>query len=123
MELPALELPGGGVTAGLSTADKQVRVLLRDLSGKSSWDASILYRNPEIVTKHPEIEIQKYSTNNVENIIQPESLMGTTPLGNLPQRAFRHRQPNILPEVSNAAPDLDQLDDVSLFIVCLNNSF
>lgn len=26
---------------------------------------------------------------------------------------MRHRPPNILPEVSNAAPDLDQLDDVS----------
>lgn len=29
VELPTLELPGGGVTAGLTTADKQVRVLLR----------------------------------------------------------------------------------------------
>lgn len=47
VELPALDLPGGGVTAGLSTADKQVRVILRDLSGKSCWDASILYKTPD----------------------------------------------------------------------------
>lgn len=47
VELPALDSPGGGATAGLVTADEQVRVLLRDMSGKSSWDASILYRTPD----------------------------------------------------------------------------
>lgn len=46
IELPALKLPGGGITAGLVTAAKQVRVLLRDLSGKACWDVSILYREP-----------------------------------------------------------------------------
>lgn len=49
VELPALRLPGGGATAGLATADRQVRVLLRDLSGKACWDASVLYRTPEQV--------------------------------------------------------------------------
>jgi hypothetical protein len=47
VELPALEVPGGGVTAGLRTAPSQVRIILRDLSGKASWDASILYCSPE----------------------------------------------------------------------------
>lgn len=46
IELPALKLPGGGITAGLITANRQVRILLRDLNGKSCWDASILYREP-----------------------------------------------------------------------------
>lgn len=114
IELPTLDLPGGGVTAGLSTADKQVRVLLRDLSGKSSWDASILYRTPESIKA-------EYDSNYLSETlpktassgsIQPESLMIGSPLHTLPQRAMRHRPPNVLPEVSNAAPDLDQLDDV-----------
>lgn len=48
IELSALKLPGGGITAGLVTADRQVRVLLRDLNGKACWDASILYREPKI---------------------------------------------------------------------------
>lgn len=48
IELPALKLPGGGITAGLITADRQVRVLLRDLNGKACWDASILYREPKL---------------------------------------------------------------------------
>ncbi|KAG5874291.1 hypothetical protein JTB14_005721 [Gonioctena quinquepunctata] len=128
IELPALDLPGGGVTAGLSTADKQVRVLLRDLSGKSSWDASILYRTPESVKQeeHEEMASSKMIKENVETYVQPESLMVATPLHTLPQRAMRHRPPNVLPEISNAAPDLDQLDDLLQYLghtspECLEN--
>lgn len=46
VELAALDAPGGGVTAGLTTAPSLVRVLLRDLAGKASWDSSILYSQP-----------------------------------------------------------------------------
>uniref|UniRef100_A0A182N5Q8 Rap-GAP domain-containing protein n=1 Tax=Anopheles dirus TaxID=7168 RepID=A0A182N5Q8_9DIPT len=48
IELPALKLPGGGATAGLLTANRQVRLLLRDLNGKACWDASILYQEPTL---------------------------------------------------------------------------
>ncbi|CAH0550342.1 unnamed protein product [Brassicogethes aeneus] len=116
VELPALELPGGGVTAGLSTADKQVRVILRDLSGKSSWDASILYKTPGV-------EEGDQNTNQTDDnpkwgqisCIQPESLMVAN-LHTLPQHAMRHRPPNVLPEISNSAPDLDQLDDLLQYL-------
>jgi len=46
IELPALEVPGGGITAGLRTGLNQVRVLQRDLVGKSCWDISPLYCSP-----------------------------------------------------------------------------
>lgn len=46
---------------------------------------------------------------------QPESIMMGNVLNNLPQRAMRHRPPGVLPEIGNAAPDLDQLDDVSCY--------
>ena len=46
IELETLDAPGGGVTAGLTTAPCMVRVLLRDLTGKASWDSSILYNQP-----------------------------------------------------------------------------
>lgn len=108
IELPTLVLPGGGVTAGLTTADKQVRVLLRDQSGKACWDASILYRPPMIgglrdsnVTWKPPLHTA------------PESMLMSTAQPHLPHHAMRHRPPGQLPEVANAAPDLDQLDDVS----------
>uniref|UniRef100_A0A2M4A455 Putative rho gtpase-activating protein n=1 Tax=Anopheles triannulatus TaxID=58253 RepID=A0A2M4A455_9DIPT len=48
IELPSLRLPGGGATAGLLTANRQVRLLLRDLNGKACWDASILYKEPSV---------------------------------------------------------------------------
>lgn len=46
VELEALDVPGGGVTAGLTTASSMVRVLLRNLTGKAAWDSSILYSQP-----------------------------------------------------------------------------
>ncbi|XP_022332235.2 ral GTPase-activating protein subunit alpha-1-like isoform X3 [Crassostrea virginica] len=47
IELPALvDLPGGGVTAGLTTARTVCRVLLRDLTGKYAWESSMLYAPP-----------------------------------------------------------------------------
>lgn len=111
-----MDLPGGGVTAGLSTADKQVRVLLRDLSGKACWDASILYKTPETLAKDisDEKDDLQYEKKSADNYIQPESFIMNTPIHTLPQRAMRHRPPNVLPDTSNAAPDLDQLDDVSV---------
>lgn len=55
IELPMLKLPGGGCTHGLVTANRQVRVLLRDLSGKACWDASILYKEPKLQSSDDEI--------------------------------------------------------------------
>ncbi|XP_050302652.1 probable Rho GTPase-activating protein CG5521 isoform X3 [Anthonomus grandis grandis] len=118
IELPTLVSPGGGATAGLVTADKQVRVLLRDISGKSSWDASILYRTPESVEEEAKTDlIVDYDLSDTGSCMEPESLMpeGLIPQ-NLPQRAMRHRPPNVLPDVSNAAPDLDQLDDLLQYL-------
>lgn len=119
VELPALDLPGGGVTAGLSSANRQVRVLLRDLSGKTCWDASILYKTPDNQDDKEQLqeeEAPKFDVNksNVMSYSQPESLMIGSQT-HLPQRAMRHRKPNVLPDTTNAAADLDQLDDVSFF--------
>lgn len=101
------------MTAGLVTADKQVRVLLRDLSGKACWDASILYCTPERLNSQ-RVLAPAIVESGPESCVQLESMMaGGMPSGNLPQRAIRRRPPNVLPDATNAAPDLDQLDDVS----------
>lgn len=63
VELAALDAPGGGVTAGLTTAPSMVRVLLRDLAGKTSWDSSILYSQPSIDEDMP-AAIAKPGKNN-----------------------------------------------------------
>ncbi|XP_049320012.1 ral GTPase-activating protein subunit alpha-1 isoform X8 [Astyanax mexicanus] len=39
-------LPGGGMAAGLTSANACVRVIVRDISGKHSWDSAVLYGPP-----------------------------------------------------------------------------
>lgn len=142
IELAALKLPGGGITAGLVTADKQVRVLLRDLNGKACWDASILYREPKIqitnidtIDEKPNLLIgtnqdSKYFMDKVQiqsnhygarNFLVGASLDPLTSTVGLPlnprQHTLRHRPPNQLPVASDLAPDLDQLDDVIFFFL------
>ncbi|XP_034370047.1 ral GTPase-activating protein subunit alpha-1 isoform X6 [Arvicanthis niloticus] len=41
-------MPGGGLAAGLVSANSNVRIIVRDLSGKYSWDSAILYGPPTI---------------------------------------------------------------------------
>ncbi|XP_064421031.1 ral GTPase-activating protein subunit alpha-1 isoform X4 [Latimeria chalumnae] len=39
-------IPGGGMSAGLTSANSNVRIIVRDISGKYSWDSAILYGPP-----------------------------------------------------------------------------
>ncbi|XP_076233840.1 putative Rho GTPase-activating protein CG5521 isoform X7 [Calliopsis andreniformis] len=113
VELAALDAPGGGVTAGLTTAPSLVRVLLRDLAGKASWDSSILYSQPSIdedipiaFTKHVEWKVK----------VHGEDLNSVTPQACTPRHTIRHREPHILPTFANGASDMDNLDDLLQYI-------
>lgn len=140
IELPALKLPGGGVTAGLVTAEKQVRILLRDLNGKACWDASILYSEPKCDKSGINDSDNSGSFDKVgggpggtgglgENLPRQFQIGKTATLGvsgvpldplistlgieiSAPRHTLRHRPPNELPTAKDLAPDLDQLDDV-----------
>ncbi len=63
IELPALRMPGGGITAGLVTANRQVRLILRDLNGKYCWDASIIYREPKLPPAQAAEEVETLESN------------------------------------------------------------
>ncbi|XP_074146690.1 ral GTPase-activating protein subunit alpha-1 isoform X7 [Sminthopsis crassicaudata] len=41
-------MPGGGLCAGLTSTNSNVRIIVRDLSGKYSWDSAILYGPPSV---------------------------------------------------------------------------
>ncbi|XP_013926576.1 PREDICTED: ral GTPase-activating protein subunit alpha-1 isoform X5 [Thamnophis sirtalis] len=41
-------MPGGGLSAGLVSANSNVRIIVRDLSGKYSWDSAIMYGPPPL---------------------------------------------------------------------------
>ncbi|ELU01115.1 hypothetical protein CAPTEDRAFT_167900, partial [Capitella teleta] len=48
VEIPALmDMPGGGVTAGLTTGRTITRIIVRDPAGKFCWDNSVLYGPPK----------------------------------------------------------------------------
>uniref|UniRef100_A0A672SP71 Ral GTPase activating protein catalytic subunit alpha 1 n=1 Tax=Sinocyclocheilus grahami TaxID=75366 RepID=A0A672SP71_SINGR len=55
-------LPGGGMSAGLTTTSACVRVIVRDISGKHSWDSAVLYSPPHCIT--PSQTLQLYSSSN-----------------------------------------------------------
>ncbi|XP_037955587.1 probable Rho GTPase-activating protein CG5521 isoform X2 [Teleopsis dalmanni] len=130
IELPALKLPGGGVTAGLVTAEKQVRVLLRDLNGKACWDASILYSEPRKDTKTLTNTVpllkDKYDSGfrgfghvMQRHMAQPMDSLASSMLGldMMPHRhTLRHRPAGELPLAKDMAPDLDQLNDLLAYI-------
>ncbi|XP_054651402.1 ral GTPase-activating protein subunit alpha-1 isoform X8 [Dunckerocampus dactyliophorus] len=46
-------VPGGGMTAGLSSAPACVRVIIRDVAGKHSWDSAVLYGPPPCSPSSP----------------------------------------------------------------------
>uniref|UniRef100_A0A8C1GD37 Ral GTPase activating protein, alpha subunit 1 (catalytic) n=1 Tax=Cyprinus carpio TaxID=7962 RepID=A0A8C1GD37_CYPCA len=58
-------LPGGGMSAGLTTTSACVRVIVRDISGKHSWDSAVLYGPPHCIT--PSQTLHLYSSSNQEN--------------------------------------------------------
>ncbi|XP_042599270.1 ral GTPase-activating protein subunit alpha-1-like isoform X7 [Cyprinus carpio] len=55
-------LPGGGMSAGLTTTSACVRVIVRDISGKHSWDSAVLYGPPHCIT--PSQTLHLYSSSN-----------------------------------------------------------
>lgn len=121
IELPTLKLPGGGITAGLVTAEKQVRVLMRDLNGKACWDASILYSEPRTGDTLATPAQAQYSSERYDGpsrqtkLCQPMDSMLTQEL-QLPRHTLRHRPAGVLPLAKDVAPDLDQLDDMLAYI-------
>ncbi|XP_052902711.1 probable Rho GTPase-activating protein CG5521 [Anopheles moucheti] len=82
IELPALKLPGGGATAGLLTANRQVRLLLRDLNGKACWDASILYQEPSLtVPSSTPVDYERNATFQSSAPVSRHYAYSTLPVG------------------------------------------
>ncbi|XP_049857449.1 probable Rho GTPase-activating protein CG5521 isoform X1 [Schistocerca gregaria] len=117
VELPTLDVPGGGVTAGLRTALSQVRVILRDLAGKASWDASILYCSPdyERTADFSIVEEGTESSAQWGNSVHPEMLSSLV-ISSPPQHTLRHRPPHQLPTWEDGADDMDNLDDLLQYL-------
>uniref|UniRef100_A0A665W9R4 Ral GTPase activating protein, alpha subunit 1 (catalytic) n=1 Tax=Echeneis naucrates TaxID=173247 RepID=A0A665W9R4_ECHNA len=66
-------LPGGGMTAGLSSAPACVRVIIRDIAGKHSWDSAVLYGPPPlIVGERQEFQGEGQEEGEERNVCEEE---------------------------------------------------
>lgn len=74
-------VPGGGMTAGLSSAPACIRVIVRDVAGKHSWDSAVLYGPPPCSPSSP-----AHSLLSHIQATHPASLHLRTPSGGLPKR-------------------------------------
>lgn len=110
VEIPGLDTAGGPV-APFNTASSQVRIILRDISGKFSWDASILYSPPsssqDSGLSSPPPPMPEVSSGPVSS-----AACVTSP----PRHTIRNRPPSELPTHESSAPDLDPLDDLLQYL-------
>ncbi|GFS68356.1 hypothetical protein NPIL_633392 [Nephila pilipes] len=117
VEIPALDMPGGGATAGLTTSKSQVRVIIRDLGGKFSWDSSILYGPPDFYYNSPDIDpFSAPASLEISQDQQPISNFIGDESSLLSSQGLRHRPKDVLPTVENSADDLDNLDDLLQYV-------
>ena len=123
VELPILNSQS---LVGIKTATSQVRILLRDISGKFCWDATALYNAEDSTTDNNDGTCDLPNWPPASN----ECGAGSTPTSSPTTRvtvsggmlspqvtqALRHRPANVLPSFEDAAEDLDNLDDMLQYI-------
>ena len=103
--LSLVEIPSLDPIGEFSTGSSQVRVILRDISGKFSWDASILYT--------PATSAPPMSSADHEPVLWSQV---SSSVVSPPRHTIRHRPASELPTHETSAPDLDQLDDLLQYL-------
>uniref|UniRef100_A0A8C7GZU1 Ral GTPase activating protein catalytic subunit alpha 1 n=1 Tax=Oncorhynchus kisutch TaxID=8019 RepID=A0A8C7GZU1_ONCKI len=63
-------VPGGGMSAGLTTTSACVRVIIRDISGKHSWDSAVLYGPPHCGVPNQSLHLYKEEEEEVEGVLE-----------------------------------------------------
>jgi hypothetical protein len=119
-------LIGGGVPTN------QVRIILRDISGKFVWDTSVISTPPAFLPPdHTGCGDERHSfyRNSAAppNVPPPPFPLAPSPAATIgsggssslfspPRHTKRHRPPSELPTHEAAAADLDQLDDLLQYL-------
>ncbi|CAG0893492.1 unnamed protein product [Darwinula stevensoni] len=116
VQLPLLESPGGGVTAGLLTPKSQVRVICRDMAGKSAWDATLLFRLP-VEERDGTLSMDSgFPGEEHCESLSVASLHPSTLSHALPRCTVRRRPSGVLPLFQETENDMDNLDDILQFV-------
>ncbi|XP_038191896.1 ral GTPase-activating protein subunit alpha-1 isoform X4 [Arvicola amphibius] len=110
-------MPGGGLAAGLVSANSNVRIIVRDLSGKYSWDSAILY-GPPIVSGVSEPTSFILSMSHQEKPEEPptsnECLENMTVKDDLSLQLRRFRE--TVPTWSTIREEEDALDELLQYL-------
>ncbi|XP_078262696.1 ral GTPase-activating protein subunit alpha-1 isoform X13 [Rhinoraja longicauda] len=110
-------IPGGGMSAGLSTATSNVRVVMRDISGKYSWDSAILYGPPHCCQQR-----QTHKFTNVYNEEQmSEPVFSETEITDVDLKDYlvprtKRRCREIVPSWDAIHDDEDALDEMLQYL-------
>ncbi|XP_051501987.1 ral GTPase-activating protein subunit alpha-1-like isoform X2 [Myxocyprinus asiaticus] len=86
-------LPGGGMSAGLTTTSACVRVIVRDISGKHSWDSAVLYGPPHCIT--PSQPLHLYTSSNPAGGGQDEDRIDRGSQEEAEDGAFQENEENL----------------------------
>eukprot|EP00095_Tigriopus_kingsejongensis_P007384 maker-scaffold1916_size24942-snap-gene-0.4 protein:Tk07384 transcript:maker-scaffold1916_size24942-snap-gene-0.4-mRNA-1 annotation:"250 kda substrate of akt" len=106
VELPLMENVNS--VQEIQTSSCQVRLILRDISGKFSWDSCAMNG----LTKSPNGIIEMDYSKLAQMVLRSS----TGSKSNVSHQAMRRRNETVLPTQENAAEDMDNLDDLLQYI-------
>eukprot|EP00062_Callorhinchus_milii_P008797 gi/632951869/ref/XP_007891535.1/ PREDICTED: ral GTPase-activating protein subunit alpha-1 isoform X3 [Callorhinchus milii] len=119
LEIPVEDnIPGGGMSAGLTTATSNVRVIVRDISGKYSWDSAILYGPPQYC--QPRHVAHKFTNvNKQEQLAEP--IFNETEIDDAALREYlipqaKRRCREVVPSWDVIRDDEDALDEMLQYL-------
>ncbi|XP_077536712.1 ral GTPase-activating protein subunit alpha-2 isoform X3 [Haemaphysalis longicornis] len=121
VEIPAEETSGGAASVGLTTGKSQVRAIVRDLSGKFSWDCLTLYGPPGCrAGSYPPGPVPDpclhYTTQRGRHLDLQEQHQRGAEARQSGRRSPLHRPPDQLPQLENTQDNYDNLDDLLQYV-------
>ncbi|XP_077522746.1 ral GTPase-activating protein subunit alpha-1 isoform X4 [Amblyomma americanum] len=123
VEIPAEETSGGAASVGLTTGKSQVRAIVRDLSGKFSWDCLTLYgpqgcragSYPPGPVPDPCLHYTTHRGRLLDHMEQ-QRCQADAAARESGRRSPLHRPPDQLPLLENTQDNYDNLDDLLQYI-------
>ncbi|XP_064464069.1 ral GTPase-activating protein subunit alpha-1-like isoform X3 [Ornithodoros turicata] len=129
VEVPSQEAPGGGTTVGLATGKSQVRIIVRDLSGRFAWDCLTLYGPngcragsfPPGPVPDPCLHYTTQRSSGGRNMPSDRRDRSSPPRASPShdssgRRSPVHRPPDLLPLLENTQENYDNLDDLLQYV-------
>ncbi|KFQ14032.1 Ral GTPase-activating protein subunit alpha-1, partial [Leptosomus discolor] len=116
------DMPGGGLSAGLASANSNVRIIVRDLSGKYSWDSAILYGPSSLCGSSQQTSFalslsqQDKPEDSLSSFEHVEDVSARDGITLQVKRKFR----DTVPTWDTIRDEEDALDELLQYLVCIS---